>query len=153
MVLVISSTAFKDGEYIPARHTCKGQNASPPLAFSGIPEKARSLALILDDPDAPQRTFTHWVIFNLPPGSRGLAEGMPTKGQLAGSALQGKNDAGSLGYHGPCPPPGKPHRYYFKLYALDRLLDLKAGVGKTDLLRAMEGHVLAEAQLMGLFQR
>ena len=147
------SSAFKNGEYIPGEYSCKGKDISPPLEWTGMPEGTRSFALICDDPDAPVGTWIHWVIFNLPAEKTGLEENLSGQNRLSDGALQGKNSWGKLGYGGPCPPPGKPHRYFFKLYALDTMLDLKSGATKQELLKAMEGHVLAEAELMGLFKR
>ena len=127
----LTSTVFAEGAAIPAKHTCDAKNVSPPLKWSGVPAGAKSLALIVDDPDAPVGTWVHWVLYDLP---------------ATGSELH-------LGYGGPCPPPGKPHRYFFKLYALDAVLDLKPGLTKKDLEKAMEGHILERAQLMGTYQR
>jgi Raf kinase inhibitor-like YbhB/YbcL family protein len=151
MALTIASSAFREGDTIPVRYTCKGQGISPELRWSGAPEKTTSFAIITEDPDAPRGTFTHWVLFNLPAYANSLPENVPAQAQLSGGALQGKNDAGGLGYYGPCPPPGKPHRYYFILYALDILLYLKAGAGKAQVQEAIRGHVLAEAHLLGMF--
>jgi Raf kinase inhibitor-like YbhB/YbcL family protein len=153
MKISLSSTAFKDGERIPNKYTCEGQDISPPLEWSEPPSGTQAFALIVDDPDAPAGVFTHWVIFNIAPDSRQLAEAMPTQGQLPGSALQGKNDFGETGYGGPCPPPGRPHRYQFTLYALNQPLGLKAGISKKQLLSTMQGHVLAQGQLTGTYQR
>ena len=153
MTLSISSPAFQDGERIPAKYTCQGQDISPPLKWNRVPDETQSLTLIVDDPDAPSGVFTHWVIFNLPPDSRELPEAVPAASQLPSGALQGKNDFGKIGYGGPCPPPGYPHRYRFTLYALDRQLDLKAGSSKQQVLNAMEGHILAQGQLTGTYQR
>jgi Raf kinase inhibitor-like YbhB/YbcL family protein len=153
MTLSISSPAFQDGERIPAKYTCEGQNVSPQLEGSGVPEKAQSLALIMDDPDAPGGTFTHWVIFNTPPDSLTSPEAVPTEPQLSCGTQQGINDFGTIGYGGPCPPPGRPHRYRFTLYALDQPLDLKAGASKEQLLGAMEGHIIEQARLTGTYQR
>lgn len=149
----ISSDDFKEGETIPATYTGDGKNTSPSLRWTGAPEGTKSLALICDDPDAPRKTWVHWVIFNIPSSSHGLPEAVPTRETLADDARQGKNDFGKIGYGGPSPPPGKPHRYYFKLYALDTGLDLPAGSTKDELLGAMKGHVLAEGQLMGRYGR
>jgi Raf kinase inhibitor-like YbhB/YbcL family protein len=153
MTLSISSPAFQEGERVPAKYTCEGQNVSPQLEWSGVPEKAQSLAFIMDDPDAPSGTFTHWVIFNTPPDSLTSPEALPKEPQLSSGTRQGINDAGKIGYYGPCPPPGRPHRYRFTLYALDKELDLKAGASKEQLLRAMEGHILEQARLTGIYQR
>lgn len=149
----LKSTAFKDGERIPVKYTCEGQNISPSLTWSDVPEDTRSFALMADDPDAPAGIFTHWVIFNIPLNSRELPEAVPTKPQLAGDALQGRSDFGSIGYGGPCPPPGKPHHYNFTLYALDKLLELPTGTSKRKVLDAMPGHILAQAELVGIYQR
>ena len=149
----LKSTAFKDGERIPVKYTCEGQNISPSLTWSDVPEDTRSFALMADDPDAPAGIFTHWVIFNIPLNSRELPEAVPTKPQLAGDALQGRSDFGSIGYGGPCPPPGKPHRYFFKIYALDTLLDLTAGSSRKQLDEVMKDHILTEGYLMGRYKR
>lgn len=149
----LTSTAFTEGAAIPARHTCDARNTSPPLKWSGIPASARSLALIVDDPDAPVGTWVHWVLYDLPAATSELAEDVPKSQQLADGAKQGLNDFRQLGYGGPCPPHGNPHRYFFKLYALDAVLDLKPGSTKRELERAMEKHILAHAQLMGTYQR
>lgn len=151
MAIKLTSSAFEEGDAIPARHTCDGQDISPPLSWEAVPEGARSLALIVDDPDAPSGTFVHWVIYNLPADSEELAEGVPNEQTLSDGAMQGVNGFGTVGYRGPC-PPGGVHRYFFKLYALDAELELSAGATKEDLLDAMEGHVLAEGQLMGTYQ-
>jgi Raf kinase inhibitor-like YbhB/YbcL family protein len=153
MALQVLSPAFKDGDNIPDRFTCQGQDVSPALSWSEPPAGAKSFSLIMDDPDAPGGVFTHWVLFNIPPDSRELPEVVPAESQLASGALQGKNDFGRIGYGGPCPPPGRPHRYQFNLYALDRSLDLKAGSSKKQLLEAMSGHILAQGRLTGTYQR
>lgn len=153
MTLSVSSPAFQEGEKIPAKYTCQGQDISPPLAWSGAPEETKTLALIMDDPDAPGGVFTHWVIFNLPADSHSLPEAVPTETESPRDALQGRNDFGKIGYGGPCPPPGYPHRYRFTLYALDRQLSLKAGSSKQQVLDATRGHTLAQGQLAGTYQR
>lgn len=153
MTIQITSQAFAEGKPIPTRHTCDAENVSPPLAWANLPAGTVSLALINDDPDAPGRTWVHWVIFNLPPEPAALPEGVPASETLASKAIQGKNDFGRIGYGGPCPPRGTPHRYFFKFYALDSTLNLRPGATKQDVLRAMEGHILAEGQLMGTYQR
>lgn len=153
MNLQLTSSAFESGQSIPKRHTGDGDDVSPPLAWPDPPGSTQSLALICDDPDAPRGVWVHWVLFNLPPHLRELAEAVPTTPALASGARQGTNDFGNLGYGGPAPPPGKPHRYFFKLYALDVLLDLAAGATKDQLLAACKGHILAEGQLMGKYQR
>jgi Raf kinase inhibitor-like YbhB/YbcL family protein len=149
----VTSTAFTNGAAIPAQYTCDGKNVSPPLTWSEVPQGARSLALIADDPDAPAATWVHWVVYDLPPSTSGLAEDVPKSQFLAGGAKQGLNDFKHLGYGGPCPPHGKPHRYFFKLYALDTVLELKPGVTKKDLEHAMQNHIVAQAQLLGTYQR
>jgi Raf kinase inhibitor-like YbhB/YbcL family protein len=153
MKLHLTATSFAEGQPIPSRHAFDNQNLSPALQWSGVPPAAKSLALICDDPDAPMGTWVHWVIYDLPPDATGLAEGVATSPELADGAKQGLNDYKRIGYGGPSPPPGKPHRYFFKLYALDTKLDLKPGLMKKELLKAMDGHVLAEGQLMGTYQR
>jgi Raf kinase inhibitor-like YbhB/YbcL family protein len=153
MTLSLSSIAFQDGEGIPVKHTCEGQDVSPPLMWSELPQGTQSLALIVDDPDAPGGVFNHWVLFNIPSDNRRLPEAVPTQAQLPSGALQGRNGFGRVGYGGPCPPPGRPHRYCFTLYALDRVLDLKAGVSKKQVLDAMQGHILAQGKLTGTYQR
>jgi Raf kinase inhibitor-like YbhB/YbcL family protein len=144
MALELTSTAFQEGAPIPKEHTADGRNASPPLKWPDPPGGTKSLALICEDPDAPRGTFTHWVIFNLPAESRELSAGVPQEATLPNGTAQGTNGFGKAGYGGPSPPPGKPHRYFFKLYALDRRLDLQPGTTKEDLLAAMRGLVLAE---------
>ena len=149
----LTSAGFNEGTAIPAKYTCDAKNVSPPLKWNGVPAGAKSLALIVDDPDAPAGTWVHWVLYDLPPTTRELAEDVPKSQYVAGGAKQGLNDFRHLGYGGPCPPHGKPHRYFFKLYALDAVLDLKPGLTKKDLESAMEKHILARAELMGTYQR
>jgi len=153
ITLELTSTAFAAGTSIPVKYTCDGENISPPLAWGEPPPQTRSLALIVDDPDAPIGVFTHWVIFNIPPHIRSLAEALPAQERLENGAVQGKNGFGKLGYAGPCPPRGSPHHYRFTIYALDAVLDLKPGASKKDLLKAMEEHILAQGQLIGIYQR
>jgi Raf kinase inhibitor-like YbhB/YbcL family protein len=151
--LSLQSSAFSDGASIPAKYTCEGADTAPPLSWRGVPANAQSLALIVDDPDAPdpaapKRTWVHWVVYDIPPDADGIPEG----GKLPKGSREGTNDWGRTGYGGPCPPIGR-HRYFFKLYALDRPLgDLQAPT-KRALLEAMQGHVLAEAQLVGTYQK
>ena len=154
MPLAISSTAFPPGGEIPAAHTCEGKDTSPPLAFGGVPPGARSLALVVDDPDAPdpkapRMTWVHWVLYDLPPSAGGLAEAVK---QLPPGAREGLNDWKRTGWGGPCPPIGR-HRYFFKLYALDALLGDLGKPTKAKLEAAMKGHVLAQAELMGTYQK
>lgn len=149
----ITSSAFAEGATIPVQYTCSGADISPPLTWAAAPEGTTSFALIGDDPDAPGRTWVHWVIYNIPADATGLSENIPKDEQLSDDSLQGKNDFRRTGYGGPCPPQGSPHRYFFKLYALDVMLDLEAGATKADVEAAMQGHILAEAQLVGMFRR
>jgi Raf kinase inhibitor-like YbhB/YbcL family protein len=150
---IVTSTAFADGAAIPVEYSCSGQSKSPPLNWSDLPAGTASLALILEDPDAPLKNFTHWVIFNLPADTSGLQEAVPRDGTLADGAVQGKNGGGGIGYIAPCPPKGPAHHYVFNLYALDKSLDLAAGATKDEVRQAMEGHILGQAQLIGTYQR
>lgn len=152
MPIEVRSSAFEEGGAIPARYTCDGLDISPPLSWGSVPDGAQSLALIADDPDAPRGTFVHWVIFNLPTDMGHLMEDIPNRPTLPSGAMQGVNGAGGIGYMGPCPPSGT-HRYYFKVYALDTRLDLGGRATKEDIMGAIEGDVLAEGQLMGVYQR
>ena len=142
----VTSSAFSEGGNIPAKYTCDGSDASPPLQFGGFPAGAKSLVLIVDDPDAPGRLFTHWLVWNMDPKTNSIAEGAGPKG------VQGKNDFGKSAYGGPCPPSGT-HRYYFKVFALDKQLELPAGSGRRELDKAMKDHVIGQAQLMGRYSR
>jgi hypothetical protein len=153
MAFDLTCPAFRDGELIPKTYTCEGSDVSPALHWGVPPAGTRSYVLIADDPDAPAGTWVHWVIYNLPLDLRGLSEGVPAKERLPNGSLQGLNDFKRIGYGGPCPPPGKPHRYFFKLYALDLVLDLKPRASKAHVMQACEGHVLAETHLMGRFAR
>ena len=137
---------------IPRQYTCDGEDISPPLAWTGVPEGTNSLALICDDPDAPVGTWVHWVLFKIPPSTKDLPANVPPKENLDNGAKHGTNDFRKLGYGGPC-PPGGTHRYYFKLYALDAEIPSEAGITKAQLLKEMEGHILAEGQLMGRYKR
>jgi Raf kinase inhibitor-like YbhB/YbcL family protein len=148
----VESSAFTDGQPIPQKYTCQGTDVSPGLTWSGAPQNTKAFALIVDDPDAPVGTWVHWVFYNLPTQTHALPEGVPKTEQALGG-VQGMNDFKKIGFGGPCPPPGKPHRYYFKLYALDASLNLKAGASKPEVERAMLGHILAHAELMGTYQR
>jgi Raf kinase inhibitor-like YbhB/YbcL family protein len=149
----LTSSAFAEGTPIPAKYAFDSTNLSPPLKWSGVPAQAKSLVLIADDPDAPVGTWVHWVLYDLPANLNDLPEGQPQGQSLPAGGKQGLNDFKKLGYGGPCPPPGKPHRYFFKLYALDQPLGLQAGASKREVERAMAKHVLAEGQLMGTYQR
>jgi len=152
MDLKIFSSAFEDGGMIPSKYTCDGIDVSPPLSWSGLPEGTKSIAIINDDPDAPMGTWVHWVIYNIPPAAKGLPEDIKRLERLPDGTLQGKNSWGRIGYGGPCPPSGI-HRYFFKIYALDKMLNLKPGATKEELLSAMKGHILAQAQFYGKYTR
>jgi hypothetical protein len=152
MSITIKSSAFSEGEPIPKKFTCDGEDISPELSWGGAPEGTKTFALINDDPDAPGKTWVHWVIFNIPGSITSLPENMPTDKELSDGSRQGTNDFRKIGYGGPC-PPGGTHRYYFKLYALDTELTLKPGALKQELLAAMKGHILDEGQLMGTYAR
>jgi Raf kinase inhibitor-like YbhB/YbcL family protein len=156
MSLSISSPEFTHNGGLPPEYTCEGSEVSPPLKWSGLPSGTRSLALIVDDPDAPdpkapRRTWVHWVLYNIPTATSGLQKGVPPS-HLPDGTLEGKNDSQSTGYGGPCPPIGR-HRYFFKLYALDTTLGELSPPTKDSLLKAMEGHVLEQAELVGTYQK
>lgn len=156
MAIELTSRAFERGSPIPMKHTCDSGDVSPPLSWTGCPAGTVTLALIVDDPDAPGGTFVHWILFNLPGNEVQLAEDVhrgEVLPQKFGGALQGKNDFNRIGYGGPCPPVGAAHRYFFRLFALDATLPLKAGATRTDLDAAMQGHVLATGELMGTYTR
>lgn len=146
MTIQLTSAAFQEGGTIPKKYTCDGQNISPQLDWSGLPDQTKSLVLIVDDPDAPGGTFVHWVLYALPADLKGLSEG-------ASTGVQGANSFRKSGYGGPCPPKGSTHRYFFKLYALDTSLSLKPGASKADVEKAAGGHILAQGQLMGKYGR
>jgi len=152
MSFELTSPAFAHGETIPCKYTCDGEDISPPLRWSDPPQGTQSLALIADDPDAPIGTWVHWVLYNLPAETRGLPEAIPPDADLPDGSRHGRNSWRRLGYGGPCPPSGT-HRYFFKLYALDTVLDLVASASKKQLLRTMERHILAQAELMGVYAR
>lgn len=149
----LTSSAFNANEMIPRQHSCEGEDLSPALRWSDPPNGTKSFALISDDPDAPAGTWVHWVLWNLPAETHELPEGIPTDPKLSNGAMQGMTDFGRSGYGGPCPPPGKPHRYFFKLYALDALLNLPSRARKEEVENAMKGRILAQAELIGLYQR
>jgi Raf kinase inhibitor-like YbhB/YbcL family protein len=153
MSIQLTSSAFAQGAAIPVKYTCDGEDASPPLAWTGVTAGAKSIALICDDPDAPVGTWVHWVLYALPPATAELQAKVPTAQTLPSGARQGINDFKRIGYGGPCPPRGKPHRYFFKLYALDSEITLKPGASKPELLKAVQGHILAQGELMGTYQR
>ena len=152
--MILKTSAFKPSEVIPQKYTCDGADVSPDLSWEGAPKETKSFALICDDPDAPVGTFTHWVLYSLPHDATGLPENLPKKDALdSPSCKQGMNDFGRVGYGGPCPPRGSRHRYFFKLYALDAEIPLSPKAGKRDLEAAIKGHVLAQAELIGTYQR
>jgi len=151
--LKITSTAFQPGGSIPSKHTCEDRDLSPPLAWSGAPPGTKTFALIVDDPDAPGGTFFHWVAYNIPASKTSLPAGVPQGSEIPGGAINGMNSFGHLGYNGPCPPPGKTHHYRFHLYALDSALEVGDKADGATIQSAIKGHVLAEAELVGTFQR
>ncbi len=151
--LVVSAEGFKDGETIPTEYTCDGANVSPAISWGKAPAGTKSIALISDDPDAPVGTFVHWVIFNIPADKQGLPKNVEKKERLADGSLQGMTDFRRAGYGGPCPPRGKPHRYFFKVYALSKKLDLPPGATKGQLEKAMEGSIVAQGEAMGKYGR
>jgi Raf kinase inhibitor-like YbhB/YbcL family protein len=142
----ITSSAFHEGANIPSKFTCDGSDTSPPLQIAGVPSGAKSLVLIVDDPDAPGGLFTHWLVWNIPPQTGSIAEGSAPQG------VQGANDFGKSGYRGPCPPPGT-HRYSFKIFALDRELELRSGAKRSQVDAAMKGHVIAQGELVGRYAK
>lgn len=152
MPFEITSAAFTPGDPIPRKYTCDSEDISPPLQWSDPPRDTHSFALIADDPDAPIGTWVHWVLYNLPAEARALPQAVPPDADLADGSRHGNNSWGKLGYGGPC-PPGGTHRYFFKLYALDTVLDLVAGASKEHLLKAMEGHILGQTEVMGVYTR
>ena len=145
--MTISSPVFSEGDVIPRKYTCDGEDLSPPLSWFGPPDGTQSLVLITDDPDAPVGTFVHWVLFNIPPDATSLPEG------ISGIGTQGVNGFGKSGYGGPCPPKGPSHRYFFKIFALDSHIDLQSSATKSEVEKAMQDHVLAQGQLMGTYER
>jgi len=151
--LTVTSAAFESGQPIPVKYSCQGEDVSPPLKWEGAPAKTKSFALICDDPDAPGGTWVHWVMLNQPSDTPWLPENRPKSETLPNGAVQGRNNFQKIGYGGPCPPAGKAHRYFFKVYALDAVLALKGKAGKEELVAAMRGHILAQGQLMGTFKR
>lgn len=153
LALELKSDAFKDGGYIPARNTCDGGEMSPPLSWTDVPFNTQTFAIICYDNDAAYEDWVCWVIFNIPVENRELSEDQPRQTRFPNDIIQGLNDYGNIGYNGPCPPPGKTHRYVFKLYALDTNLQLTPELSKLDIIKAMKGHILAEAKLTGLYKR
>ena len=152
MALKLECAAFGDGEEIPGKYTCDGENISPALSWSGVPKNTNSLALIFEDPDAPKKIWAHWILYNIPKDLRAIDEHISETAILLSGAIHGINDFGKFGYGGPCPPEEK-HRYFLKLYALDELMRFKPGFKRNELLEAMEGHIIEEAQVMGVYQR
>ncbi len=153
MTIQITSTGFTEGNMIPQKYTCDKEDISPPLTWTGVPAQAKSLALIVDDPDAPVGVWVHWVVFDMLPTLTGLPEGVAKTPTVAGIGTQGITDFRKPGYGGPCPPKGKPHRYFFRLYALDSQLTLPAGAKRAEVDKAMQGHILATGQLIGTYSR
>jgi len=150
--LRIRSESFSDGAAIPRRYTCDGANISPQLAWQAAPAGTKSFAMVMNDPDAPV-DFTHWLVWNIAPAIHGLAESASPPGAMPQGAIEGKNSFGRMGYGGPCPPPGKPHHYVFRIYALDVRLDLPAGATRNQVEAAMSGHIVAQGQVIGTYQR
>jgi Raf kinase inhibitor-like YbhB/YbcL family protein len=153
MSIPLTSSAFSDGAVIPKRHAGDGENLSPDLSWPKSAMAVQSYAVIMEDPDAPSGTFIHWVLFNIPKDAVRLPEGVVVKSDVPGVGRQGINDGRTNGYYGPCPPPGKPHRYYFHIHALDRMLDLPAGCTAAQLRQAMQSHLLDKGSLMGTYHR
>jgi hypothetical protein len=149
----LTTSAFAAGAAIPEQYSCKGADISPSLQWNGVPANTATFAIIMDDPDAPDGTWVHWVLWNLPANAKSLPEGVPKREQLAGGPRQGRNSFHKIGYNGPCPPAGATHRYFFRIYALDGKLDLAAGAGRSQLDAAMKGHVLAQTEYMGTFRK
>ena len=152
MAIKVTSAAFENGGMIPSKYTCDGADVSVPLMWEGVPDGAKSIALIADDPDAPMGTWVHWVVYDLPPETRELEEHMPVAAKLDNGAKQGVTDFKRVGYGGPCPPSGT-HRYFFKVYALDTIIEASGMLDKAGLLKAMEGHIIGQGQIMGKYRR
>jgi Raf kinase inhibitor-like YbhB/YbcL family protein len=153
MALQVTSSALTEGAELARRHTCDGENLSPPLAWRGVPEGAESLVVFCEDPDAPHGPFIHWVLFNLPANTVELPEGVPIRETLPAGGVQGVNSALTIGYSGPCPPHGQTHHYHFRLVALDCRLELPPRATRNQVMRAMQGHILAEGRLVGRYRR
>lgn len=151
--LTLNSSAFANNTRIPVKFTCSGEDKSPALAWSNVPPTAKALALIVRDPDAPSGDFVHWVIFDIPASVTSMPEGVPSAAKTTFEATQGQNGRGETGYTGPCPPPGKDHHYHFRLYALDASLNLTSDAGAAQVESAMQGHILAQTDLVGIFAR
>ncbi len=154
MEMKVYSSAFKDGNFIPPKYSCDGANVSPQLHWNNVPKDVKSFAVIMFDPDAPGGDFVHWVIYNIPGSLKELHEDVTPSRNVSDEVMFGTNDFGRVGYGGPCPPAGKPHRYFIKVYALDTILHhLESGATRQQLLKAMEGHIMAEGSLMGRYKR
>ena len=153
MAWTLTSSAFREGERIPRQYTCEGADYSPPLSWTVPPDGTKSLALVMDDPDAPVGVWVHWVVYNMPPETRTLPEHVQTETELPDGSLQGLTDFRRVGYGGPCPPPGLAHRYVFTLYALDTVLSLPPRATKTQVEQHMKGHLVGQVQLIGRYQR
>lgn len=153
MSMRLNSPAFERGERIPTQYTCEGRNISPPLVWHEVPEDAQSLALIVEDPDASNGTWSHWIIYNLPTTKTEIREEFPEGEPIGGTGAQGRNDFGNVRYEGPCPPLGSSHRYFFRLFALDEELDVTAGVTRQQLMDRMQGHIIETSEYMGTFSR
>jgi Raf kinase inhibitor-like YbhB/YbcL family protein len=151
--IAVTSAAFQQGDVIPKRYTCEGDNISPALAWSQGPEGTKTYALVCEDPDAPSGMFVHWVMYNIPASERGLAENIAKTDPLPNGTRQGKNGAAETGYTGPCPPPGKPHRYFFRVFALDTDVNISGDVTRDVLMGAIQPHIIAEGSVMGTYQR
>lgn len=151
--MTLASPAFEEGAPIPEKYTCQGPDVSPPLEWSNVPEGTKSLAMVVEDPDAPGGPFVHWVIYNIPPAGTGLPEDVPGDESLADGSIQGQNGFHRTGYAGPCPPPGKAHRYFFRIFALSDVLPAKSDPGEKDLMDLMRGRVIGQGELMGTAQR
>jgi Raf kinase inhibitor-like YbhB/YbcL family protein len=149
----LKTTSFTPGGFIPKRFTCEAADVSPALAWTDPPLGTQSFAIIEDDPDAPSGTFVHWVVYDLPAAYRKLPEALSGNDQMSGGGRQGTNGFSRTGYSGPCPPPGRPHRYFIRLYAVDAILNLRPAASRKELDAAMQGHILAQAELMGRYQR
>jgi Raf kinase inhibitor-like YbhB/YbcL family protein len=153
MSLTVTSTSFRSGGDIAKKFSCDGEDVSPQISWSGAPEGSKAFVLIAEDPDAPAGTWTHWVLYDVPAATTSFDEGLSKAEQLPDGLKQGRNDFRKIGYNGPCPPAGKPHRYFFRLYALDRILNVKPGAARSEIEKAMQGHILAQGEYMGRYRR
>ena len=153
VTIAVTSPAFTEGSPIPVEYTCQGDNISPVLKWANVPDDTKSMALIMDDPDAPGRTFVHWVLYNIPATANGLSEASTRETAQSMGAAEGRSGSGRSGYGGPCPPSGSPHRYFFRVYALDTTIELDEGATKTQLLEAMQGKIIAQGELVGTYSR